>query len=207
MAPAWRRLGKQVGDRDIPPPIRRDFPRNFAFAESPRGCRLQVESSPTGRKMMTAKLSSTSTSTEARKYLHDTEVRYGAPVPEFFRLKPPALSKSFRLIFVVTAFRSADGTRDSHRAIGLMWRCDEEAGYSRANGYRRVHGTGVDACVKERERPRSAPRRICAPIGSPRRAGFLRKTHRGASSETLLIGRRSFHEDRTLRPLLHRQPA
>ena len=207
MAPVWRRLGKQVGDRDIPPPIRRDFPRNFAFAEAPRDCRLQVEGNPTVRKMMTAKLLSTSRLTEARKYLHDTEVRYRAPVPEIIRPKPPALSKSFRLIFVVTAYRSADGARDPHRAIGLMWRCDEETGYSRANGYRPVYGTGVDACVKELERPRSAPRRICAPIGSSRRAGLLRKTHRGASTETLLIGRRSFHEDRTLRPLLHRQPA
>lgn len=156
---------------------------------------------------MTAKLSMTFRRTEARKYLHDPEVRYRAPVPEIIRLKLPALSKSLRLIFVVAAHRSADGARDHHRASGLMWRCDEEAGYSRANGYRPVHGTGVDACVKELERPRSAPRRICAPIGSPRRAGILRKTHRGATSETLLIGRRSFHEDRTLRPLLHRQPA
>ncbi len=84
--------------------------------------------------MMTAKLSSTLRSTEARKYLHDTEVRYRAPVPEIIRPKPPALSKSFRLIFVVTAYRSADGARDPHGAIGLMWRCDEEAGYSSANG-------------------------------------------------------------------------
>jgi hypothetical protein len=85
--------------------------------------------------MMTAKLSSTSRSTEARKYLHDTEVRYRAPLPEIIRPKPPALSKSFRLIFVVTAYRSADGARDHHRAIGPVWRCDEETGYSRANGY------------------------------------------------------------------------
>ena len=134
IAPAWRRLGKQVGDRDIPPPIRRDLPGNLAFAEAPRDCRVQVEGTRTGRKMMTAKLSSTLRSTEARKYLHDTEVRYRAPVPEIIRPKPPALSKSFRLIFVVTAYRSADGARDPHGAIGLMWRCDEEAGYSSANG-------------------------------------------------------------------------
>jgi len=136
--------------------------------------------------MMTAKLSMTSRSTEARKYLHDTEVRYGALAPEIIRLQPPPLSKSFRLIFVVAANRSADGARDPHRAIGLMWRCDEEDGYSRAHGYRSVHETGIDACVTELEWPRSAPRRIRAASRSSRRAGMVRTNHRGASSEALL---------------------
>jgi hypothetical protein len=162
------------------------FYETLPFTEAQRDYRSEVEGPLDGTTMMATKLSLASKPTEVRKSLHDTEVRYGAPVPEFFRLKPPPLSKSFGLIFVVTAHHSADGARDPHRAIGLMWRCDEEDGYSRAHGYRPVHETGVDACVTELEWPRSAPRRIRAASRSPRRAGMVRTNHRGASSEALL---------------------
>lgn len=136
MSPAWRWLSKQVGNGDILPPIRRDLPRSFH--QSKKGFLVQNRRRPDRTKMMTAKLSVTSRSTEARKYLHDTEVRYGAPELELFRLKPPPLSKSFGLIFVVTAHRNADGARHPHRAIGRMQRSDEKDGHSRAQRYRPV---------------------------------------------------------------------
>jgi hypothetical protein len=138
-----------------------------------------------GRKMAGFPLASTPT--EARKFFHDDEMRFGTPGRDAMRRKAPPLSKATGTITIAVVNRSADVAWDHRRLRGTTWHHDEGDRCSREQRCRPDQRAGVGARATERQYPQSAPDGLRAPAGSPGGAGMVPKNRRGEPHKALLI--------------------
>ena len=147
---------------------------------------LERMTDPMGWQQVMREFSADSDPTEARKFLCDHEMRSVSLRPDVVRLRLPSLSRSWGRISIAVVNRNADVAQDHHRSSSSKWRYDEGDHCSREQRYRPGQRIGVDARITERPCARSALGRVRASSGSPRGAGMVPTSRRGAPSETLL---------------------